>query len=109
MTLRVVILRSAETDLKELKRYLQSNFGTETWRASYGKIKDAIAVIRSFTNRGRIPDELINFNLMQYRQVIAGMNRIVYEVRGDIAYIHVVCDTRKDLKSILLRRLLRSD
>ncbi|WP_196222186.1 hypothetical protein [Burkholderia ubonensis] len=40
---------------------------------------------------------------------IAGMNRIVYEVRGDIAYIHVVCDTRKDLKSILLRRLLRSD
>jgi len=30
MTLRVVVLRSAEEDLKTLKRYLLSNFGSET-------------------------------------------------------------------------------
>lgn len=109
MTLRVVIVRAAATDLKELKRYVQSNFGAEVWQASYGKIKDAIAVIQSFPNRGWIPDELVNINLTQYRQVIAGMNRIIYEVRDGVAYIHIVCDTRKDLKSILFRRLLRSD
>ncbi|MGU7784752.1 type II toxin-antitoxin system RelE/ParE family toxin [Burkholderia sp. PU8-34] len=108
MTLRVVILRSAEADLKYLKRYIQSNFGVETWQATYSKIKDAIAVIQSYPNRGWIPEELVNINLTQFRQVIAGMNRIIYEVRGDVAYIHIVCDTRKDLKSLLMRRLLRS-
>jgi hypothetical protein len=35
------------------------------------------------------------------------MNRIVYEVRQDIVYIHIVCDTRKDMKSLLTRRLMR--
>ncbi|TCW85685.1 plasmid stabilization protein [Burkholderia sp. SRS-46] len=109
MTLDVVILRSAQADLKALKRYILSNFGTEVWQVSYGKIKDAIAVIQSFPDRGWIPDELVNIDLTQYRQVAAGMNRVIYEVRGHTAFIHIVCGTRKDLKSILMSRLLRAD
>ncbi|AOJ34351.1 type II toxin-antitoxin system RelE/ParE family toxin [Burkholderia metallica] len=106
MTLRVVILRSAEEDLKVLKRYLVSNFGAEIWRAGYGQIKDAIASIRAFPKQGRTPDELANIDVGQYRQVVAGMNRIIYEVRADTLYVHIVCDTRKDLKSLLMRRLM---
>jgi hypothetical protein len=34
------------------------------------------------------------------------MNRIIYEVRVDVAYIHVVCDTRRDLKGLLMRRMV---
>ncbi|MBP0605662.1 MULTISPECIES: type II toxin-antitoxin system RelE/ParE family toxin [Burkholderia] len=106
MTLRVVVLRSAEEDLKRLKRYLVSNFGSATWQTSYRQIKDAIASIRAFPNHGRIPDELANISLGQYREVIAGINRIIYDVRGDTIHVHIVCDTRRDLKSLLMRRLV---
>jgi toxin ParE1/3/4 len=106
MTLSVVVLRSSEEDLKMLKRYLVSNFGAETWRASYGQIKDAIASIRAFPSQGRIPDELANINLSQYREVVAGMNRLIYDVHGDTIHVHIVCDTRRDLKSLLMRRLM---
>jgi toxin ParE1/3/4 len=34
------------------------------------------------------------------------MNRIIYEVRDDTAYIHVVCDARRDLQSLLMKRIV---
>jgi toxin ParE1/3/4 len=36
------------------------------------------------------------------------MNRIIYEVRQDILYIHIIVDARRDLKTLLIRRLLRT-
>jgi hypothetical protein len=35
------------------------------------------------------------------------MNRILYEVRQETVYIHAIIDTRRDLPSFLLRRLVR--
>lgn len=107
MTSRVVFLKSAERDLKELRRYMIREFGEETWQASLAKIKDSVNAIGEFPLGGSVPDELERLNLTQYRQIISGMNRIVYEVRQDIVYIHIVCDTRKDMKSLLTRRLMR--
>ena len=106
MTLSIVFLGSAEDDLMASKRYVASTFGAATWQASYGEIKRAVASIRTSRDRGSNPDELTNVGLTQYRQIIAGMNRIVYQVRGDTVYVHIVCDTRKDLKSLLMRWLM---
>jgi plasmid stabilization system protein ParE len=107
MKVSVVFLKSAELDLKELKSYILKNFGKDTWQASYSKIREAVGTIKTFPLGGKIPEELENLNLTQYRQVISGMNRIIYEVRQQTIYIHVVCDTRKDMKTLLTKRLLR--
>ena len=107
MSFQIVFLKSAEHDLKELKVYMVKNFGKDTWQASYIKIKDAVNTIGTFPLGGNVPEELERLNLTQYRQVAAGMNRILYEVRQEIIYIHIVCDARKDMKSLLTRRLLR--
>ena len=105
----VVFLRSAERDLMELKDYVLSNFGKIAWRTSYKKIKDAVGRLKKLPLEGRVPDELASLNVTQYRQAVAGMNRVIYEVRGQTLYIHIVCDTRKDMQSLLTRRLLRAD
>lgn len=107
MSVQVVFLRSAEHDLKELRDYLVKNFGKDAWQASYAKIKDAVNTIGTFPLGGNVPEELDRLDLTQYRQLVSGMNRIVYEVRQEIIYIHIACDTRKDMKSLLTRRLLR--
>lgn len=107
MSFQVVFLKSAELDLKELRGYMVKNFGKDAWQASYAKIKDAVNTIGTFPLGGNVPEELDRLNLTQYRQVVSGMNRIIYEVRQEIIYIHIVCDTRKDMKSLLTRRLLR--
>lgn len=104
--MKVVFLRSAEADLKELRRYIVGNFGKEAWLGSYGKLKASVAMIQEQPHIGRIPPELESLNIAQYRQVLSGMNRIIYEARADTVYIHIVCDTRRDLQGLLMKRIV---
>lgn len=107
MTFTAVFLESAEQDLKELRSHIIRKFGNTTWQASYRKIKDSVNILKTFPLEGCVPEEFERLGLTQFRQVISGMNRIIYEVRQETVYIHIVCDTRKDMKALLTRRLLR--
>jgi toxin ParE1/3/4 len=108
MTFKIIILESAEHDLKELRSYIVKSFSQETWQTTFERIKEAIRNLKTFPYAGSIPEEFEKINLSQYRQVLSGMNRIIYEVRQDSVYIHLIADTRRDLKAMLTRRLLRS-
>jgi len=107
MGLSIVILESAEQDLKELRAHILKKFSLETWRTTYAKIKETIRNLQSFPQTGSIPEELEKLNLTQYRQVLSGMNRVIYEVRQDRIYIHIVVDARRNMNALLTRRLLR--
>lgn len=108
MGFRVVILNSAEQDLRELKAYIVKDFSLDTWRTTYAKIKEVIRNLQDFPQASSIPGEIEKLNLTQYRQVLSGMSRIIYEVRQDIIYIHIVVDARRDMSALLTRRLLRA-
>lgn len=105
--MKVVILASAELDLKELRSTIVKNFSHDTWQKTYGKLKESIRNLATFPNFGSIPEELETLNLSQYRQTLSGMNRIIYEVRQDTVYIHIIVDARRDMTSFLMRRLVR--
>jgi plasmid stabilization system protein ParE len=109
MNYRIVFLASAEQDLKELKRYIAKNFSPKAWHSTYGKLKESIFNLKAFPLSGATPEELAQLNLTQYRQVISGMNRVIYEVRQDTIYIHIMADTRKDMKSLLAQRILKDN
>ena len=57
---------------------------------------------------GTIPPELEKLGLVQYRQILSGKNRIIYELRQNLIYIHIIADTRKEFRSLLMNRLLAS-
>jgi plasmid stabilization system protein ParE len=105
--MKIVILESAELDLKDLRSYIVQNFSAATWQKTFRQIKASIRNLASFPGLGSIPDELQTLNLTQYRQVLSGLNRIIYEVRQDTLYVHLVVDSRRDLLTFLLRRLVR--
>lgn len=107
MSLKVVILESAEHDLKELRAYIVKNFSLEIWQNTYDNLKAYVRNLQEFPQVGSIPDEIEKLNLSQYRQILSGMNRIIYEVRQETIYIHIIVDARRDMKSLLTRRLLR--
>lgn len=105
--MKVVVLASAEADLVALRSYIVKNFSVTTWRATYAKLKLAIRNLALFPQLGGIPSELEKLNLTQYRQILTGKNRVIYEVRQDAVYIHLIVDVRRDLKEVLMQRLLR--
>ncbi|WP_334132053.1 type II toxin-antitoxin system RelE/ParE family toxin [Silanimonas lenta] len=108
MSVRVVVLRGAEADLRELRRYVEQRFGRKAWTQTLKSLRHAMGRIAAHPDSGRVPDELVPLGLGQYRQVLAGANRVIYERRADLAYVHLVCDARRDLKMVLMRRLIES-
>lgn len=108
MSVRVVVLRGAESDLRELRRYVHQRFGDKVWMQTLKSLRAAVARIAAHPDAGTVPDELVPLGLGQFRQAMAGANRVVYERRGDVAYVHLVCDARRDLKAVLMRRLVET-
>lgn len=106
--MKVVVLASAEQDLQELRAYLVKNFSTTVWQATYSDLKKTIRHLAQFPLMGGVPDVLESLQLVQYRQVLSGKNRIIYEVRGDLVFVHLIVDVRRDMASVLMRRLVRS-
>jgi toxin ParE1/3/4 len=103
---RAVLLDGAQGDIRELRQYLIKLFGQSTWQPSYESVKATIRTLTTYPESGGTPPELIELGLTQYRQALCGTNRIIYEVQADVLYIHIVCDTRRDLHTLLARRLL---
>lgn len=107
MNLEVVILKSAKADLHDLRGCLTRQFSHDVWLERYAGIKAAIDNLKTFPFSGTVPEALERINLTQYRQALSGKNRIIYEVRQNRVFVHLVADVRRDMKTLLTRRLLR--
>jgi toxin ParE1/3/4 len=99
--LKATLLESGEVELKRLRRYVVGAFGLDVWENSYAQIKTSIKHIRSFPESGHVLDVLGPISGNKFREVVSGQNRIVYEVEGDIIYVHLIVDTRRDLIALM--------
>lgn len=66
-------------------------------------IQETILYIWQFSTSGHTPDELDGLYGDSFRQILAGKNRIICQVRDDTILIHLVVDVRLDLPSLLHR------
>ena len=105
--MKAVFLQSARTDLQDIRRYVIAKFGPKAWRETSAKIRSDIGQLEAFPRNGHIPRELAELGFPNYRQILSGVNRIIYEIDDPMIYIHLIVDTRRDLKDVLARLLLR--
>jgi toxin ParE1/3/4 len=105
--MKAVFLPAARADLQNVRRYVISRFGAETWRETFTRIQRDVEHLEAFPFSGPIPAELAEIGSPYYRQVVSGMNRIIYEIDDPMIYIHLIVDTRRDLKDVLEKRLLQ--
>lgn len=108
MKFKLLILEDAQEDMKDLRRYIVRGFGAETWKPTSVQLAVTFESIKVSPQSGFVPAELSDFGGLSCREALSGQNRIIYEVRGDTIYIHVVTDTRRDLRTLLQKRLLGS-
>ncbi|HEY2858086.1 MAG TPA: type II toxin-antitoxin system RelE/ParE family toxin [Terracidiphilus sp.] len=78
--------------------------------AKAGHVLDRLAQtaekISIFPHRGSRPNELPEGTEAEFRQVYFKPYRLIYEVAGREVVIHLVCDVRRNLQSLLMRRIL---
>jgi toxin ParE1/3/4 len=102
----VFLTRGAERDLTELHRYVASSDSPDRADGLLDQVLQAAQRLASFPERGHVPGELEALGIREYRQLVVGPYRLIYRVREDRVYVYVIADGRRDMQSLLERRLL---
>ena len=56
--------------------------------------------------RGSFPRELLGLGIKEYRQAFFKPYRVIYRVMGSQVIIYLIADGRRDMQTVLARRLL---
>lgn len=102
----VLLTEGAEQDLEAIHDYI-SEFDCIA-NANY-VLDELMAVVESlskFPERGSYPKELVGLGIKEYRQTFFKPYRVIYRVTGDQVTIYLIADGRRDMQSVLARRLL---
>jgi len=102
----VMLTDSAVGDLEDLDSHITWYDSSE--RADYvlSRIEEAIAGLSEHPERGVFPQELSELGIRSYREVFFKPYRIIYRVIENTVYIYLIVDGRRDMQSLLSRRLL---
>ena len=106
MRYQVLLTEDAQRDLEELHDYI-SEFDTPA-NADYvlNRVLEVAASLAAFPERGAYPKELLALGIREYRQTSFKPYRVIYRVIGKRVYIYLIADGRRDMQSLLSRRLL---
>lgn len=104
--MRVFVLPGAKQDIRALRRYISRQFGHQVWLESYQKLRETFATLVQFPSSGELLEELLAYGAIEYRRATSGMNQVVYSLQDEVLYVHLVSDSRRDMKALLARRLL---
>ncbi|RJR24100.1 MAG: type II toxin-antitoxin system RelE/ParE family toxin [Desulfobacteraceae bacterium] len=64
--------------------------------------------LSEFPERGVYPKELLALGIREYRDIFFKPYRIFYRVMENIVYVLLIVDGRRDMQSLLQRRLLNA-
>ena len=104
---RFQIIEDAEHDLFDIFNYVASHDSIENATHLLDELQALCLSLAEHPFRGHIPPELDRVGITGYREVHFKPYRAIYEVVGQQVYIHCVLDGRRDIKSILERRVIR--
>jgi toxin ParE1/3/4 len=105
MAFAVRFTKEARDDLRELHAYISENDSRENADYVAQGIVRAALELRDFPSRGTYPPELLRKGSRSFRQIFFKPYRILYRVRGNTVFIGVIADGRRNLQSLLMRRL----
>lgn len=71
------------------------------------EILAAAASLERLPDRGAHPRELQALGILDFRHVMVPPYRLIYRVVGQVVYVYLVADGRRDFQSLLEQRLLR--
>lgn len=102
----VYLTDDAAADLEDLYGYIEQQ--DVPGKADYvlDKIENALISLASNPERGAYPQELLALGMREFREIRFKPYRIIYrEIAGQVN-VMVIADGRRDMRSLLERRLL---
>jgi toxin ParE1/3/4 len=106
MSFEVFLTADAASDLEELYQYIGRHDAPEKAEHVLTSIEKICNSLSGLPERGAYPKELLALGIRDYREVFFKPYRVIYRVMGDTVYVLLIVDGRRDMQTLLLRRLL---
>jgi toxin ParE1/3/4 len=104
----VLLTDDAARDLEEIYDYIDANDTPGKADHVLDGIVNAFNSLADMPNRGAYPKELLAVGLRDYREILFKPYRIIYRVVDATVYVLLIADGRRDMQTLLQRRLLQA-
>ncbi len=102
----VLLTQGAERDLESIYDYIADVDGIANANNVLDRLMEIVEGLAKFPERGSYPKELVALGIKEYRQTAFKPYRVIYRVIGREVVIYLIIDGRRDMQSLLARRLL---
>jgi toxin ParE1/3/4 len=108
MRFEVLLTEDAQRDLEEIGDYIAAHDTPANAGHVLERIGKTLETLASFPQRGTHPAELLALGIREYRQTFFKPYRMIYRVAGKRVYVYLIADGRRDMQTLLARRMLRA-
>ena len=102
----VLLTEGAEQDLEAIHDYISEFDCIANANYVLDELMSVVESLAKFPERGSYPKELVGLGIKEYRQTFFKPYRMIYRVTGSQVIIYLIADGRRDMQSVLARRLL---
>ena len=107
MPFYVQLTDDAVRDLEVIYKYIYRHDTPSSAEYVLDRIESVFQGLPEHPQGGSYPGELLDIGVREYREVFFKPYRIIYLVAGDTVYVLVIADGRRDMQTLLQRRLLQ--
>jgi len=97
----------ARDDIDDIANHIAEEGGAGAALDVVCRLERRAEKLVSLPKRGVIVPELLDVGVLQYRQLTEKPWRILYRILGESVYVVAVVDSRRDMVTFLMERLLR--
>jgi toxin ParE1/3/4 len=104
---QVIITFEAEKDILDIYDYIAKKDTLQNAEYVLDNLESLILSLEESPERGHYPPELSIQGIKEFKEVIFKPYRAIYEITGSKVIVHLCVDGRRDMKTLLERRLIR--
>jgi toxin ParE1/3/4 len=108
MPFTVFLTTDAAGDLEELYDYIALHDAPGKSEHVLARIEKILGSLSESPEGGTYPKELLALGIRDYREIFLKPYRLIYRVMGDKVHVLLIVDGRRDMQTLLQRRLLEA-
>ena len=108
MGFEILLTKDAACDLEEIYNCIVLHDSSQKADYVLARIEEVFFSLSEFPERGVSPNEFLPLGIREYREIFFKPYRIVYRAMDNIVYVLLIVDGRREMQSLLQRRLLNA-
>jgi toxin ParE1/3/4 len=109
MPFAVLLTADAVCDLEDLYQYIAVHDAPGKADHVLTNIEKVFGGLSESPERGVYPKELLALGIRDYREIFFKPYRVIYRVTDEVVHVLLIANGRRDMQTLLQRRLLSGD